>query len=74
METQRCEEAKKQSLLRFELFRKIKKILGLIKRNILISPLEGEKKFLSELGELSNKGRLGILAQREAGFNPLPHS
>ena len=72
METQRCEEAKKQSLLRFELFRKIKKILGLIKRNILISPLEGEKKFLSELCELSNKGRLGILAQREAGFEPSP--
>ena len=61
-------DAKSQSLLRFELFRKIKKILDLIKRNILISPLEREKKFLSELGELSNKGRLGILAQREAGF------
>lgn len=51
---QRCEDAKRQSLLRFELFRKIKKILGLIKRNILISPLEGEKKFLSELCELRN--------------------
>ncbi len=47
-------------------------ILSLVKRNILISPLEGEKKFLSELGELSNKGRLGILAQREAGFEPSP--
>ena len=35
---QRCEEAKGHSLL----------------RNILISPLEGEKKFLSELGELRN--------------------
>ena len=108
---QRCEEAKRQSLLRFELFRKIKKILDLIKRNILISPLEGEKKFLSELCELRNyregdnlkqscrnsnfdrrlyflkninynsdmlhhdknyKGRLGILAQREAGFEPSP--
>ena len=108
---QRCEEAKKQSLLRFELFRKIKKILDLIKRNILISPLEGEKKFLSELCELRNfregdnlkqsfrnsnfdrrlyflkninynsdmlhhdknyKGRLGILAQQEAGFEPSP--
>ena len=108
---QRCEEAKKQSLLRFELFRKIKKILDLIKRNILISPLEGEKKFLSELCELRNfregdnlkqsfrnsnfdrrlyflkninynsdmlhhdknyKGRLGILAQHEAGFEPSP--
>ena len=31
LEKQRCEEAKKQSLLRFELFRKIKKILDLIK-------------------------------------------
>ena len=69
---QRCEEANGQSFLRFELFRKIKKILDLIKRNILISPLEGEKKFLSEFCELSNKGRLGILAQREAGFEPSP--
>ncbi len=50
----RCQDAKRQSLLRFELFRKIKKILDLIKRNILISPLEGEKKFLSELCELRN--------------------
>ena len=49
---QRCEDANRQSFLRFELFRKIKKILGLIKRNILISSLEGEKKFLSELCEL----------------------
>ena len=72
LEKQRCEDAKRQSLLRFELFRKIKKILDLIKRNILISPLEGEKKFLGELCELSNKGRLGILAQREAGFEPSP--
>ena len=104
----RCQEVKRQSLLRFELFRKIK---NLIKRNILISSLEGEKKFLSELCELrnfreggnlkqscrnsnsdrrlyflkninynsdmlhhdkNNKGRLGILAQREAGFEPSP--
>ena len=50
----RCEDAKRQSFLRFELFRKIKKILDLIKRNILISPLEGEKKFLGELNELRN--------------------
>ena len=49
-EIQRCEEAKRHSLLRFELFRKIKKILDLI----LISPLEGEKKFLSELRGLRN--------------------
>ena len=41
----RGEDAKRQNLLRFELFRKIKKILDLIKRNILISPLEREKKF-----------------------------
>ena len=51
---QRCEEANGQSFLRFELFRKIKKILDLIRRNFLISPLEGEKKFLSELCELRN--------------------
>ena len=43
--TQRCEDTNRQSLLRFELFRKIKKILDLIKRNILIPSLEGEKKF-----------------------------
>ena len=66
----RGEDAKRQSLLRFELFKKIDKFLSLNFRNILISPLEGEKKFLSELCELSNKGRLGILAQREAGFEP----
>ena len=71
-EKQRCQEAKKHSLLRFELFRKIDKFLSLNLRNILISSLEGEKKFFSELGELSNKGRLGILAQREAGFEPSP--
>ncbi len=111
-EEAKCDlDAKRQSLLRFELFRKIKKILDLIKRNILISPLEGEKKFLSELNELrnfregdnlkqscrnsnfnrrlyflrninynsdmlhhdkNNKGRLGILAQHEAGFEPSP--
>ena len=104
----RCQEVKRQSLLRFELFRKIK---NLIKRNILISSLEEEKKFLSELCELRNfreggnlkqscrnsnsdrrlyflkninynsdmlhhdknyKGRLGILAQHEAGFEPSP--
>ena len=42
---QRCEDTNRQSLLRFELFRKIKKILDLIKRNILIPSLEREKKF-----------------------------
>ena len=41
----RDEDAKRQSLLWFGLFRKIKQILDLIKRNILISSLEGEKKF-----------------------------
>ena len=108
------EDARRHSLLRlrkFDLFRKIVDILSLVKRNILISPLEGEKKFLSELCELrnfregytlkyscrncnfdrrlyflknincdsdmlhhdkNNKGRLGILAQREAGFEPSP--
>ena len=73
----RGEDAKRQSLLRlgdFDLYKKFVDILSLFKRNILISPLEGEKKFLSELRELSNKGRLGILAQREAGFEPSPFS
>ncbi len=56
----RCQDAKRHGLLSLNL------------RNILISPLEGEKKFLGELNELSNKGRLGILAQREAGFEPSP--
>ena len=50
----RGEDAKRQSLLRFELFKKIDKFLSLNFRNILISPLEGEKKFLSELCELRN--------------------
>ena len=50
----RGEDAKRQSLLRFELFKKIDKFLSLNFRNILISPLEGEKKFLSELNELRN--------------------
>ena len=123
----RGEYAKRHGLLRFELFRKIKKILCLTKRNCGFSPL-GERlefvselkrtykfkrggKFLSELCELrnfrewynlkyscrnsnfnrrlyflkninynsdmlhhdkNNKGRLGILAQHEAGFEPSP--
>ena len=57
VKTKRCEDAKNHSLLRlkkFDLFRKIVDILSLVKRNILISPLEGEKKFLSELCELRN--------------------
>ncbi len=107
----RGKDAKRHSLLRFELFKKIDKFLSLNLRNILISPFEGEKKFLCELNELrnfregytlkyscrncnfdrrlyflknincdsdmlhhdkNNKGRLGILAQREAGFEPSP--
>ena len=48
----RGEYAKRHGLLRFELFRKIDKFLNF--RNILISSLEGEKKFLSELCELRN--------------------
>ena len=62
--THRGKDAKRHSLLRlieFGLFMNIVDKLSLNFRNILISPLEGEKKFLSELGELSNKGRLGIL-------------
>ena len=50
----RCQDVKRHGLLRFELFRKIDKFLSLNLRNILISPLEGEKKFLSELNELRN--------------------
>ena len=50
----RYQDAKRQSLLRFELFKKIEKILSLNLLNILISPLEGEKKFLSEFCELRN--------------------
>ena len=73
----RGEDAKRHSLLRFELFRKIKKILDLIKRNILISPLEGEKKFLSELCELRNfrEGdnlKYSCPAQHETVLEPSP--
>ena len=50
----RCQDAKRHGLLRFELFKKIDKFLSLNFRNILISPLEGEKKFLSELRGLRN--------------------
>ena len=50
----RGEDVKRHGLLRFELFKKIYKFLSLNFRNILISPLEGEKKFLSELNELRN--------------------
>ena len=54
---QRREDAKNHSLLRlrkFDLNKKFFNILSLVKRNILISPLEGEKKFLSEFCELRN--------------------
>ena len=40
--------------MEFDLFRNIVDNLSLNLRNILISPLEGEKKFLSELCELRN--------------------
>ena len=53
----RCQDAKRHSLLRlgdFDLYKKFVDILSLFKRNILISPLEGEKKFLGELNELRN--------------------
>ena len=36
------------------MYKKFFNILSLVKRNILISPLEGEKRFLSELNELRN--------------------
>ena len=54
VEMYRCQDAKRHRLLRFELFKKIDKFLSLNFRNILISPLEGEKKFLGELNELRN--------------------
>ena len=50
----RGKDAKRHGLLRCELFKKIDKFLSLIFRNFLISPLEGEKKFLGELNELRN--------------------
>ena len=53
-EMHRCQDAKRHGLLRFELFKKIDKFLSLNFRNILISPLDGEKKFLGELNELRN--------------------
>ena len=73
----RGEYAKRQSLLRFELFRKIDKFISLNFRNILISPLEGEKKFLSELCELRNfrEGynlKYSCSVQPETGFEPSP--
>ena len=55
--THRGKDAKRHSLLRlieFGLFMNIVDKLSLNLRNILISPLEGEKKFLSELCELRN--------------------
>ena len=55
--TYRGKDAKRHSLLRlieFGLFRNIVDKLSLNLRNILISPLEGEKKFLSEWCELRN--------------------
>ena len=73
----RGEDAKRQSLLRFELFRKIDKFLSLNFRNILISPLEGEKKFLGELCELRNfrEGynlKYSCPAQHETVLEPSP--
>ena len=53
----RGKDAKRHSLLRlieFGLFMNIVDKLSLNLRNILISPLEGEKKFLSEFNELRN--------------------
>ena len=58
-------DAKRQSLIqaakqlrseaaKFFNVREFVDILSLVKRNILLSPLEGEKKFLSELCELRN--------------------
>ena len=55
--THRGKDAKRHSFLRlieFGLFRNIVDNLSLNLRNILISPLEGDKEFLGELGELRN--------------------
>ena len=55
--THRGKDAKRYSFLRlieFGLFMNIVDKLSLNLRNILISPLEGEKKFLGELNELRN--------------------
>ena len=55
--THRGKDAKRHSFLRlieFGLFRNIVDKLSLNLRNILISPLEGEKKFLGELNGLRN--------------------
>ena len=73
----RCQDAKRQSLLRFELFKKIDKFLSLNFLNILISPLEGEKKFLSELRGLRNfrEGdnlKYSCPAQHETVIEPSP--
>ena len=53
-EMHKCKDAKRHGLLRFELFKEIYKFLSLNLRNILISPLEGEKRFLGEFCELRN--------------------
>lgn len=76
-EKQRCQDAKRQGLLRFELFKEIYKFLSLNLRNILISLLEGEKKFLSELCELRNfrEGynlKYSCPAQHETVLEPSP--
>ena len=73
----RYQDAKRQSLLRFELFKKIEKILSLNLLNILISPLEGEKKFLSELCELRNfregyNSKYSCPVQHETVLEPSP--
>ena len=79
-EMPRCKKSKRRSLLRLEefgLYKKIVDVLSLFKRNILISPLEGEKKFLSELCELRNfrEGynlKNSCPVQHETVFNPSP--
>ena len=76
----RGKDAKRHSLLRlieFGLFMNIVDKLSLNLRNILISPLEGEKKFLSELRELRNfrEGynlKYSCSVQPETGFEPSP--
>ena len=78
--THRGKDAKRHSFLRlieFGLFRNIVDKLSLNFRNILISPFDGEKKFLSELNELRNfrKGydlKYSSPGQHETVLEPSP--
>ena len=73
----KCKDAKRPGPLRFELFKEIYKFLSLNLRNILISPLAGEKRFLGEFCELRNfrEGydlKYSCPAQHETVLEPSP--